>query len=83
MKNAKGSSPHRGYKGFFKLNSIMKFQFLIKTQMLKNKDFIAFKLSYVSFIMLTNVKMSTTILKCQLLLLAFKHLRAGFHAQVS
>ena len=35
----------------------MQFQLLIKTKLLKNKAFIAFELSDVVFIMLTNVKM--------------------------
>ena len=57
---------------------ICKICFTVYTGETKNDTY------YVSFIMLTNVKMSTTILKCQLLLLAFKHLRDDkFHAQVS
>ena len=39
----------------------MKFQMLIKTNMLKNKYFLAFKLSDVVFIMLINVKMPTIV----------------------
>ena len=39
----------------------MKFQLFIKTKMLINKDFAAFKLSDVVFTMLINVKMPTTI----------------------
>ena len=39
-----------------------KFQLLIKTKMLKNKDFcLAFKLSVVVFIVLINVKMPTIV----------------------
>ena len=37
----------------------MKFQLLIKTKLLKNIDFLAFKFSDVLFIMLINVKMPT------------------------
>ena len=37
----------------------MEFQQLMKNIMLKNKDFLAFKLSDVVFIMLINVKMPT------------------------
>ena len=39
----------------------MKFQLLIKTKMLENKDFFAFKLSDVLFIMQINVKMPTIV----------------------
>ena len=39
----------------------MKFQLLIKTNLLKNKLFFAFKLSDVVFIMLINVKMPTIV----------------------
>ena len=39
----------------------MKFQLLIKTKMVKNKDFLAFKLSDVVFVMLINVKVSTIV----------------------
>ena len=43
----------------------MKLQLLLKSKMLKNKDFsknnLAFKLSDVVFIMLINVKMSTIV----------------------
>ena len=39
----------------------MKFQLLIKTKMLKIKDFLAFKLWNVVFIMLINVKMPTIV----------------------
>ena len=38
-----------------------KFQLLIKTNMLKNKDYLAFKLSNVVFIMLINVTMPTIV----------------------
>ena len=43
---------------FFMLNS---FQLLIKTKVLKNKDFLAWILSDVVFIMLINVKMPTIV----------------------
>ena len=39
----------------------MKFQQFIETKMLKIKTFLAFKLSYVVFIMLINVKMPTIV----------------------
>ena len=39
----------------------MKLQLLIKTKLLKNKDFIAFKLSDGVFIMQKNVKMPTIV----------------------
>ena len=39
----------------------MKAQLLIKTKVLKNKDFLAFILSDVVFIMLINVKMPTIV----------------------
>ena len=39
----------------------MEFQLLIKSKMLKNKDFLAFKFSDVVLIMLINVKMSTFV----------------------
>ena len=39
----------------------MEFQLLNKTKMLKNKDFLAFKLSDVVFTMLINVQMPTTV----------------------
>ena len=39
----------------------MEFQLLIKSKMLKNKDFLAFKLSDVVFIMLIDVKMPTIV----------------------
>ena len=39
----------------------MEFQLLIKSKMLKNKDFLAFKLSDVVFIMLIDVKMPTYV----------------------
>ena len=39
----------------------MKFQLLIKTKMVKNKDFLTFKLSGVVFVMLINVKMQTIV----------------------
>ena len=39
----------------------MKFQLLMKTKLLKNKTFLAFKLSDVVYIMLINVKMPTIV----------------------
>ena len=39
----------------------MKFQLLIKAKMLKNKDFLAFRLSAVVFIVLINVKIPTIV----------------------
>ena len=39
----------------------MKFQLLVNVKMLKNRDFLAFKLSNVVFIMQINVKMPTIV----------------------
>ena len=39
----------------------IKFQLLIKTKLLKNANFLAFKLSNVAFSMLINVKMPTLV----------------------
>ena len=47
-----------GYKTFFMLKST---EHKISTKMLKNKDFLAFKLSDVVFIMLIIVKMPTIV----------------------
>ena len=46
---------------FFQSQLSMKFPMLIKTKILKNKDFFAFKLSDVLFIMLTTVKMPKNV----------------------
>ena len=47
------------FSGSTKLST--KFQLLIKTKTLKNKDFLALKLSDVVFIMLITVKMPTIL----------------------
>ena len=52
----------RGYKTFFSSTQLsMNFQLLIKTKMLKNKTFLAFKLADVLFIMLISVKMPSIV----------------------
>ena len=48
----------RGYQTLF-MQLSTKFQLLIKTKIPKNKEFLAFNLSDVVFIMLINVKMPT------------------------